>query len=353
MRKNVNIYYAGFKHRSGGAYFHVVNAEKGLKELDYEVNIITLDTLPFIIRYIPHVLQKVGNILNFPIGFLWRQWLIKQFYKIKFKNSADIEIFEDIYTYWKSNTNSIVILHALWSDNLQGFEVTEKQRIMIEKKEVNILNNIESSVVTVSVPYKDFLLSRLKSLNLQKKLGVVELGVDISKFSSKTNNTKSMIFVGLLEARKNVKFLLDIYSRLVKEDNQFTLTIVGDGTQKDELTEYIKVNKINNVVFKGRLTNDEVVKELPNHKYYLHTSTKESFSYSLLEAKLSGLITIAYSGLEVPSEFIDIKVDDFEVKTWITKILGFESNISKFGKDKFSYQKMLDNTLIELRKKVD
>jgi hypothetical protein len=111
MNQKINIYYAGFKHRVGGAYFHVVNIEKGFKELGYEIDVITLDRLPLLIRYIPHVLERVGNFLKFPFGFLWKQSLTKIFYKLMFRNSADIEIFEDIYTYWQSNSKAIVILH--------------------------------------------------------------------------------------------------------------------------------------------------------------------------------------------------------------------------------------------------
>ena len=100
MRRKVNIYYAGFKHRVGGAFFHVVNIEKGLKELGYEVDVITLDRLPLLVRYIPHVLERIGNTFKFPFGFLWKQWITKVFYKIMFKNSSNIEIFEDKIKYF-------------------------------------------------------------------------------------------------------------------------------------------------------------------------------------------------------------------------------------------------------------
>ena len=53
----------------------------------------------------------------------------------------------------------------------------------------------------------------------------------------------------------------------------------------------------------------------------LHTSTKESFSFSLLEAKLLGLTTVAYGGLEVPSEFIDIPVSSFDKSDWVSSTL--------------------------------
>ena len=184
MTKMVNIYYAGFIHRGGGAYIHVVNLSKGLKELGYELNIITLDKLPVLFRYLPHIAQKIGNFINFPFGYIYKQKIIKFFYKIKFKDKGDINIFEDIYIAWNSKIRSIAILHALWSDNLQAFDLKKSQRESLEKIETQIINRINFNIATVSRPYKNFIEKRLKKENLKKELDVIELGVDISKFHS-------------------------------------------------------------------------------------------------------------------------------------------------------------------------
>lgn len=349
MNKKVNIYYAGFKHRVGGAYYHVVNIEKGLKELGYDVNIITLDKLPIFIKYIPHLLEKTINKIHSPFGFLAKQKAIKFFYKLFFKNSSDIEIFEDIYTYWSSEKKSIVILHALWSDNLQAFDISEDKRKLLEIKESKMIHSINTNILTVSTPYKDFLLSRLSPNISKNKIDVLELGIDISKFKTQNNNNNnSIIYVGSLEARKNIKFLLKVFKSLKELDN-YSLTIVGDGQQKEELEKFVKNQSLKDVKFLGRLNYDEVILELQNHQFYMHTSTKESFSYALLEAKLSGLTTIAYEGLEVPSSFIDIKVAQFEENEWVNKLLNYTKKNINFNKNKFSYQEMTKKTLEKIK----
>jgi len=353
MSKKVNIYYAGFVHRVGGAYYHVVNIEKGLKEFGYEVNIITLDKLPVLIKYIPHLLERIINKLNSPFGFLVKQKAVKFFYKLFFKNTSDIEIFEDIYTYWESPKKSVVILHALWSDNLQAFDISEEKRKQLEVEEAKIINNINTDILTVSTPYKEFLNSRLTPIISNDKIGVLELGIDISKFETRNNNNKSIVYVGSLEARKNVKFLLKVFKTL-NTSNSYSLTIVGDGPQKNELEKFISDENIKNVKFLGRLNYLEVITELKKHEYYMHTSTKESFSYALLEAKLSGLTTIAYNGLEVPFDFIDIKVKSFDEKEWTESILKFDSKKSNeeskgFKRENYSYQVMTKNTLDYLK----
>ena len=152
----------------------------------------------------------------------------------------------------------------------------------------------------------------------------------------------------MTNTRKNIKFLLKIFKEL-QSIGDYRLTIVGDGPQKKELLTFVEQNHIDNVHFLGRLSYEEVIKELPKHQYYMHTSTKESFSYSLLEAKLSGLTTIAHSGLEVPKEFIDIKVDKFDVNEWVSKIGDFNQQEIDFDKDRFSYQSMTKKTIEGLR----
>lgn len=344
MKRKVNIYYAGFFHRAGGAYFHVVNISKGLIELGYDVSIITLDKLPFVFKYLPHVVQKVVNLFNFPFGFLYKHKVIKFLYRYYFKNTADIEIFEDVYTYWKSESQSIVILHALWSDNLQAFDLSEDQRVSMELRESAIINDIDVNVVTVSDPYKEFILKRLTPNGLKKSIGVVELGIDTHDFKQSIHNNNSLVYVGALEARKNVQFLIEVFQSL-KSQGDYQLTIIGNGPQEVELQEFVKKNHINDVQFLGRLTHDQVKKELPKHQYYIHTSVKESFSYSLLEAKLSGLTTIAYSGLEVPEVFIDISIDEFEINEWVEKITQHHASVDAIEMDRFSFQTMTKNTL--------
>lgn len=349
MSKRVNIYYAGFSHRVGGAFHHVVNLKKGMEEQGFSVNVITLDSIPLIFRYIPHIIQLIGNFINFPMGFLYKQKVIRYFYSLKYKNSCDIEIFEDIYTYWSSNTISIVILHALWSDNLQAFNAGEQRRKKLEKKETRIINKIHSPIITVSEPYKKFILSRLNPFDLNKNIDVIELGIDINKFKKAIKNNNSILFVGSLEARKNILFLLKVYKLLqAKSNNKYSLTIVGDGPQKTELKEFAKGNNLKKLNILGRLSYDEVISEMPKHTYYVHTSLKESFSYALLEAKLSGLITIAYSKLQVPKEFIDIKMGSFDENQWVQKIESGQGHNNKFENHQFSYRIMTQRTIDKL-----
>ena len=346
--KRIIIYYAGFE-RFGGVFSHVRALNIELSRLGYEVEVITLDRLPIYCRYIPHIFEKIINYFKMPIGFYHKGLITKKLYKFFFNFNADIRIYEDIYISWNSNVPSITIMHAVWSDNLQAYDVKSNQLKKLKNIEIDIINKIKHPISTVSQPYLEYINNIHFYGKLNKKINVVELGVDESKFFNKKNvNLKSIVYSGSLEKRKNVIFLLKIFKLISAEDSKYKLTIIGDGPTKYQLFDFVKVHKLN-VIFLGSLKHEEVLLELHKHGVYLHTSVKESFSYSLLEAKLAGLRTYAYSKLQVPPEFIDIGIDSFNIEDWATAILNDDLNSNKFIAEKYSVQRMTLNTLESVR----
>jgi glycosyltransferase involved in cell wall biosynthesis len=181
---------------------------------------------------------------------------------------------------------------------------------------------------------------------LNEKLDVVELGVDQSNLPCyvKDRQIKSIVYVGALEARKNVLFLLQVFRQLSIVDPAYKLTIIGDGPEMKSLRDFVDTNNLS-VSFLGRLSNESVTSELLKHSIYLHTSTKESFSYALLEAKLAGLKTCAYERLQVPSDFIDVGVATFDVADWCQAIVSMELQPKAFKAENYTVEKMAESTL--------
>ena len=345
--KNVVIFYGGFLKGSGGAFFHAKNAEHALKECDWNVEIITLDNLPLIVRYLPHFVERFVNLCFRPVGYLYKAYTTKFLYKLLFMKKVNLIIFEDIYISWNSNTPSITLLHAVWSDNLQSYNVSKKLKIILKKAEVKIINKIRHSLVTVSHPYKNYIAYEHFEEIISKDINVVELGIDQSKFKDMAINVrrkKSLVYSGALEDRKNISFLLKVFKKLYEIDSDYRLVIIGWGNNRSKYEEFVSKNKLP-VKFLGRLSQFEVVNELFRHELYIHTSLKESFSYSLLEAKLSGLKTIANVNLQVPSEFIDIGFEEFNVSDWTNGIIDNQINLKSFDGKKYTSQFMIQSTL--------
>jgi glycosyltransferase involved in cell wall biosynthesis len=282
------------------------------------------------------------------MGFLYKGLVTKFLYKLFFDTHADIRIFEDIYLAWNSKIPSVVVLHAVWSDNLQSFTIDEISLNKLKKIESSLINNIKFPIFTVSQPYLEYISEvHFKNYVLQK-IHVVELGLDQSNFKITTHakiNKKSIVYCGALEARKNVLFLMKVFRKISLIDSEFKLTIIGEGPESESLRNFAKENIDLNITFLGKLSHEKVLTELSSHGIYIHTSTKESFSYSLLEAKLSGLKTVAYRGLEVPKEFIDFAVNTFEIDEWCNSILNIDWSTDKFDSAYYSAERMTISTL--------
>lgn len=331
--------------RFGGVFSHVRAIERELRNTGWNVVVITLDSLPIWCRYVPHLIEKLVNFLNRPLGFLYKGRVTRLLYKLFFDKKADVRIFEDIYIAWNSEIPSITILHAVWSDNLQSNPVSTKQQNKLKMHEARIIESINHPVATVSYPYLKYITEEHFERCLSKKIEVVELGIDQSNFLKiKSDNKKSIVYVGALEARKNILFLLEVFKKLSETDPDYKLTIVGDGPERKKLADFVKSNGLA-VDFLGTLSHEKVVSELHRHGIYLHTSVKESFSYSLLEAKLAGLETCAYDKLQVPGEFIDVAISTFNVDEWCNGILNIDWTPNKFNADDYTTEKMALLTL--------
>jgi glycosyltransferase involved in cell wall biosynthesis len=342
--KKVIIYYAGFS-RFGGVMSHVRAIERELTKMEWNVSVITLNNLPIWCRYIPHVVEKIMNFVNRPLGYFYKDRITGVLYKLLFDTKVNIRIFEDIYIGWNSITPSISILHAVWSDNLQSYPVSTKQQKKLRSREAKAIDRINHTVATVSAPYLKYLMEKHFSGGVSKKIDVIELGIDQSQFlKSSSGNKKSIIYVGTLEARKNILFLLEVFKKLSKIDPEYKLTLVGDGPERKKLADFVGDNGLT-VDFLGALSHEKVVAELHRHGIYLHTSVKESFSYALLEAKLAGLRTCAYEKLQVPEEFIDVPISTFNIDEWCDGIVNIDWTPDVFGAEKYTVEKMTLLTL--------
>lgn len=123
-------------------------------------------------------------------------------------------------------------------------------------------------------------------------------GIDVSKFTNdhelEQARKKRIFYVGRLEKRKGLKYLLDAFSIVANSRSEYELIIAGSGPDEDKLKNYVKDNKITGVEFVGRISDKEKI-------HYLQTSSLfctpalygESFGIVLLEAMAAGCPVIA------------------------------------------------------------
>jgi glycosyltransferase involved in cell wall biosynthesis len=124
----------------------------------------------------------------------------------------------------------------------------------------------------------------------------------LSKEHCEPIKSKYILFVGRLYPVKNVEYLIRAY-KLINDANQnIKLVIIGDGVQKDNLTELTKeLNLTNNIIFTGSLSNPYPY--INDAEIVVVPSLSESFSIVIAESLALGK-TVVSTPCEGPMEII-------------------------------------------------
>lgn len=125
----------------------------------------------------------------------------------------------------------------------------------------------------------------------------------VSKNKSKCYN-KNVIFVGrLVEKQKGLDLLIKSFKKIVAQEPDWKLLIVGDGPDKQNLINLIAESKLDKNVEIVLFTN-EVEKYYLNSSIFVSTSRWEGFGLVITEAMECGVPVIAFSN-SGPKEIIN------------------------------------------------
>ena len=128
------------------------------------------------------------------------------------------------------------------------------------------------------------------------KVLVLPKGIDLNKFENKNTATPEKIHAivtrSLLPEYRHVT-ILKSFAVLNEKGIDFSLTIVGDGSQLNALKDLAKELQIaNKVKFTGRIANTELPKLLQESNFYISMPITEGVSASLFEAMACGCYPI-------------------------------------------------------------
>lgn len=166
------------------------------------------------------------------------------------------------------------------------------------------------TIGTIRIPYSRPIYNRLTAITAVsaaaaqfvgeqtgRPVEIIPNGIDLSKylFKPKTPRAKkTILYVGRLEKRKGVLYLLKAYAELTARQDNIELIIAGDGELRNSLKAYVRQHKLPNVSFLGFI--GEAQKLRLFHQADLFCSPAlygESFGIVLLEAMASGTVTVA------------------------------------------------------------
>lgn len=138
--------------------------------------------------------------------------------------------------------------------------------------------------------------------SIERDIEIVPNGIDLKEYDSsktsaypeKSKSLKTIAYIGRLEKRKGVIYLLKAYRQLIKSHPDVELIIAGSGPGSRSLKDFVRRNKLTNVKFVGFISEEEKKQLLKSADVYCSPALfGESFGIVLLEAMAMGTVTVA------------------------------------------------------------
>jgi phosphatidylinositol alpha-mannosyltransferase len=128
---------------------------------------------------------------------------------------------------------------------------------------------------------------------------IIPNGIDLKRYRSVAlkkppASPKTILFIGRLERRKGVQYLLRAYSRLVQDNPDVRLIIAGDGHERERLELMAEDLHLPNVSFLGFVSEELKLQLLGEASLFCSPAVfGESFGIVLLEAMASNAVVVA------------------------------------------------------------
>jgi phosphatidylinositol alpha-mannosyltransferase len=220
--------------------------------------------------------------------------------------------FERINAVLEDQNFDIIHLHEPWVPFLSRQILTRSKTINIGTFHAKIPETVVSrTLVRVVNPYLKSIIGYLDGLTAvsesakdylitieNRHVQIIPNGIDLKKFNFKENDQSSslnkILYIGRLETRKGLKYLLQAFKLLNTQFDNLQLTIVGDGPIRNKLEDLLNDFNLDNVKFLGTVSEEDKIKLLNNHDLFCSPAIfGESFGIVLLEALASGLPIVA------------------------------------------------------------
>ena len=245
------------------------------------------------------------GITNLKVLYLKKKKMIEA---IKNCDSDVIISTRDIHNDWLGKYGDPNILKIGWEHNHHN---NNEEYI---KKQIESVKQMDY-FMPVSQELTDFYADRLSETTV--KCRYIPHSLDYIPEKVSDLRGKSIISVGRLSPEKNYEELINVFKQLCAEDTEWTLNIVGDGVEKEQLNSLIEEYHLKNrVVLHGFRDKKYIEKLMYQSSIYVMTSLTESFGLVLIEAQSYGLPCIAYDCAQGAKEIIEDGVNGILIRDY-------------------------------------
>lgn len=140
---------------------------------------------------------------------------------------------------------------------------------------------------------------------------IIPNGIDLAKYqqtpkSKRKDDAKTILYIGRLERRKGVQYLLKAYGVMAQHNPDVKLVIVGDGPEREKMELLAEDLRLPNVSFLGYVSEDLKLQLLAEADLLCSPAVfGESFGIVLLEAMATGTVCVAGNN----SGYVDVLQD--------------------------------------------
>lgn len=186
-----------------------------------------------------------------------------------------------------SNTVNIATFHAYGAPRLYRLGGTKLVRRYFRRLH---------GLIAVSEPARNF-ISRYFPGDYEiipNGIQVDNYANGVAPFAELQDGMINLLFVGRLEKRKGLKYLLAAYGRLKWDWPNLRLLVVGPGKLDEDSHRIIKERNLEDVIFLGSVSDEDKARYYQTADIYCSPATgRESFGIVLLEAMAAGKPIVA------------------------------------------------------------
>ena len=117
-------------------------------------------------------------------------------------------------------------------------------------------------------------------------------------------NNMIVLFVGELNERKGVRFLLRAFTKLKSERENTTLVIIGDGELKSKLIQLVSNESLTHIVFTGWISEEEKIKYYAIADLFVLPTLSDVWGLVVNEAMACGLPIVTTTAAGCASDMI-------------------------------------------------
>ena len=302
-----------------GVQTHFNQVQQWLRQSGVAVSLITPFSAPLILVYPTFAIRTIIDRINGPASVWWyRYWhyvFLKQALRKRLREGGDATVYAQCPVSAKAALEArksprqrvVMVVHFNVS---QSDEWVSKGMMKMSGRLYQAIRRYEAEVLPRldGIIYLSDYVRRAVERNVPGVAAVPSLLVPnfirIPPAADLDGPNGDLINIGTLEPRKNQEFLVRVLAEAAQRGKHYTLTLVGEGPDRQRLERLAKeLGLAAQVTFMGR--QPDAARFLPSHRVYCHSATMENMPIALIEALSRGLPILAAPVGGIPEVFRD------------------------------------------------